>query len=188
MDGAFVIRKLLWWLLGFMFLWLAFIRPRERAAQQLRVTAVPLRRAEPAPAAETASAAGADAGLSGYSSQAEVSPEHGASGGVAPDAAGQAPGETAKPAGPGANKDKADDLRLIEGVGPKTAAALLDAGINTFEQLAKLTPEIIEEIVREAGVRMVGHATTWPEQARLAASGDMEALQRYQEQLRAGQA
>ena len=41
----------------------------------------------------------------------------------------------------------ADDLRLILGIGPKNMEILNDAGVTTFEQLAGLTVDQIQEIM-----------------------------------------
>jgi predicted flap endonuclease-1-like 5' DNA nuclease len=78
----------------------------------------------------------------------------------------------------------ADDLKIIEGIGPKIAQALKGAGILTFADLAARHPDDVERIVRDAGVRLVGHTDTWVEQAKLAAEGQMAALEQYQRQLR----
>ncbi|MGQ9851320.1 MAG: DUF4332 domain-containing protein [Aggregatilineaceae bacterium] len=99
------------------------------------------------------------------------------------------PAETAPPAEPAAaapSAEAADDLTLIEGIGPKSAAALREAGITTFAQLAAMTPEQLEQMLNERGVRLVGSTATWPEQARLAAAGDLTALQSQQARIRAG--
>jgi predicted flap endonuclease-1-like 5' DNA nuclease len=80
----------------------------------------------------------------------------------------------------------ADDLTLIEGIGPKSAAALREAGITTFAQLAAITPEQLEQILSERGVRLVGSTATWPEQARLAAAGDLTALAGQQARIKGG--
>ncbi len=72
-----------------------------------------------------------------------------------------------------------DDLTVIEGIGPKIAAALANAGLDTFEKIAERTPAELERIVRAKGVRLIGKAETWPEQAKLAANGDLEALKAY---------
>ncbi len=79
----------------------------------------------------------------------------------------------------------ADDLTIVEGIGPKVAALLKDAGITTFRQLADANVGHLEELLREAGLRMMNPAT-WPEQARLAALGDHEGLLRLQETLKGG--
>jgi predicted flap endonuclease-1-like 5' DNA nuclease len=79
-----------------------------------------------------------------------------------------------------------DDLKVIEGIGPKIATALNGVGIRTFADLAERNPDDVERIVRDAGVRMVGHADTWIEQAKLASSGKTAELEALQKQLRSG--
>lgn len=80
-----------------------------------------------------------------------------------------------------------DDLSILEGVGPKIQDALNAAGITTFTQVATLTPEELEHIVKvEAGVRMVGSADTWPKQARYVVEGDLRGFQEYLKQLIGG--
>jgi predicted flap endonuclease-1-like 5' DNA nuclease len=81
---------------------------------------------------------------------------------------------------------ESDDLQLIEGIGPKVAGALIESGVTKFAQLAQMSAEEIENIVRGKGVRLVSRATTWPQQARLAAEGKMEELLKYQETLTGG--
>ena len=78
-----------------------------------------------------------------------------------------------------------DDLEIIEGIGPKIRAVLNDAGITRFAQLAAMEPVTISEILRDAGLRLADTAS-WPEQARLAANGDMEGLKALQDRLNAG--
>jgi predicted flap endonuclease-1-like 5' DNA nuclease len=75
-----------------------------------------------------------------------------------------------------------DDLQRIWGLGPKSEALLKAAGITLFEQLAAMTPDEIQKVLRESGIR-VRYTTTWPEQARLLAEGDLDALVAFQEQL-----
>jgi hypothetical protein len=86
-----------------------------------------------------------------------------------------APSETTPPL--------SDDLPRILGIGPKTAALLNTVGITTFAQLADTHVERLEEILGEAGLRLVD-PQTWPDQARLAAAGQWDALARYQEAIR----
>ena len=79
-----------------------------------------------------------------------------------------------------------DDLKRIEGIGPKIEKILQDAGIFTFAQLAATEVSLLEKIVREdAGLR-IAFPSSWPEQARLAAAGDWVALAKLQNELRAG--
>ena len=79
----------------------------------------------------------------------------------------------------------ADDLKRIEGIGPKTADALQAAGITTFAQLAAIEIEELKKILREGGVRAV-RIDTWSEQANLAADGKWDALSSLQKKLKGG--
>ncbi|RPI33165.1 MAG: DUF4332 domain-containing protein [Chloroflexota bacterium] len=78
-----------------------------------------------------------------------------------------------------------DDLTEIEGIGPKTADVLRDAGIKSFSQLAKASDEELREILRDANMRSAD-PSTWPEQARLAASDDWDGLYAMRNELKAG--
>lgn len=79
-----------------------------------------------------------------------------------------------------------DDLKRIEGIGPKIQSILNDAGILTFDQLARTEVSTLRQIVQEdAGLR-IADPTTWPEQAELAAAGQWDALEALQEELNAG--
>ena len=79
-----------------------------------------------------------------------------------------------------------DDLRKIEGIGPKIAGILRDAGIETFAQLAETEVARLREILRAAGLRSLANPETWPEQARLAAAGDWAAMETLQNELQGG--
>lgn len=80
-----------------------------------------------------------------------------------------------------------DDLTRIEGVGPKIATVLTDAGIQSFEQLAALEVDALKSIVTEAGVLFREKvAITWSEQAKLATSEQWDALAKLQEKLKGG--
>jgi len=80
---------------------------------------------------------------------------------------------------------KADDLTKIEGIGPKVSKTLINAGISTFDALSSATVEDIEKILTNSGLKMMD-ATTWPEQAKLAAQGDWDSLQKLQDNLSGG--
>lgn len=87
---------------------------------------------------------------------------------------------------PKAAKAKAstDDLKKVEGIGPKIAETLNAAGITTFAELAKSTPEKISEII--ADVRGNHVTDTWPAQAKLAAEGKWDELKKWQDELDGG--
>jgi predicted flap endonuclease-1-like 5' DNA nuclease len=81
----------------------------------------------------------------------------------------------------------ADDLKVIEGIGPKINELLNQAGIASFHQLRDATTERLRSILQAAGERYRIHdPSSWPEQAALCASGNWEALKRLQDQLTAG--
>jgi len=81
------------------------------------------------------------------------------------------PAAAKKPAAKKATATKGDDLKKIEGIGPKIASTLTEAGIATFAELAKTTPAKISEII--AGVRGKHVTDTWPAQAQLAAKKEL---------------
>jgi len=83
-------------------------------------------------------------------------------------------------------KAKADDLKKIEGIGPKIASTLVEAGIVTFADLAKAKPAKISEIIE--GVRGNHVSDTWPAQAKLAAEGKWDELKKWQDELDGGKA
>jgi predicted flap endonuclease-1-like 5' DNA nuclease len=79
-----------------------------------------------------------------------------------------------------------DDLKRIEGIGPRISQLLQDAGILTFGQLAAAEVARLREIIADAGLSALADPATWPEQAQLAADGDWEALQTLQDELAGG--
>jgi predicted flap endonuclease-1-like 5' DNA nuclease len=68
-----------------------------------------------------------------------------------------------------------DDLTVLIGVGPKIAAVLKTAGIETFAKLEHADPQALKDILQAANVRLANPAS-WPEQARLAAAGKWEEM------------
>ncbi|MFK7750041.1 MAG: 50S ribosomal protein L21 [Kordia sp.] len=91
-----------------------------------------------------------------------------------------------KPAAKKATSTKADDLKKIEGIGPKIASTLVEAGVSTFAELAKTEPAKISEII--AAVRGKHVTDTWPAQAQLAADGKWDELKKWQDELDGGKA
>ncbi len=81
---------------------------------------------------------------------------------------------------------KADDLKKIEGIGPKIASTLADAGIVTFADLAKADAAKVSEII--ADVRGNHVTDTWPAQAQMAADGKWDELKKWQDELNGGKA
>lgn len=86
-----------------------------------------------------------------------------------------------------AKKAVKDDLRKIEGIGPKIAGLLNEAGIVTFNDLAKANITVLKDVLKNAGPRFKMHTPdTWAEQAKLAAKGDWTTLKTLQEELKGG--
>jgi predicted flap endonuclease-1-like 5' DNA nuclease len=80
-----------------------------------------------------------------------------------------------------------DDLTRIEGIGPKIQELLYGAKIHTFVVLSKTDVSRLKEILDAAGERFQMHEPkTWPEQAKLAADGRWEELDKLQDLLRGG--
>lgn len=100
----------------------------------------------------------------------------------AEDAAPQVAPEATAPA-------PADNLEIIEGIGPTFANVLRAAGITTFAQLAETDEERIRQILQESSPHLLrlARTSTWSEQARLAAKGEWEALKRWQAELKGGE-
>ena len=81
----------------------------------------------------------------------------------------------------------ADDLQVIEGIGPKIEELLHAAGVRRFSQLAQMTAAQIQPILNAAGPRYkLAVPATWPEQAALAAGNQWQALKALQDVLSAG--
>jgi len=86
-----------------------------------------------------------------------------------------------------ADKAKADDLTKIEGIGPKAAEALVNAGVETYAKLAKAKADKIKEILTEASSRMAHlDPTSWPKQAKMAADGKWDELKEWQDNTKGG--
>ncbi|MFC0603609.1 50S ribosomal protein L21 [Winogradskyella pulchriflava] len=101
---------------------------------------------------------------------------------TAPKAEKAAPKAAAKKA-----SGKADDLKKIEGAGPKAAEALVNAGYETFAKVAKAKPEELSNVLSEASSRLAHIVTdTWPKQAKLAAEGKWDELKELQDRLDGG--
>jgi len=79
-----------------------------------------------------------------------------------------------------------DDLSIIEGIGPKIAGILQAAGITTFAQLAVVDADRLQGILAQAGLAHLADASTWGEQAALAAAGKWDDFEKLTQQLKGG--
>ena len=59
-------------------------------------------------------------------------------------------------------ENAADDLTRIDGIGPKAAAALVAAGIRTFDDLAAADGDTVATALRASGVRLTSSVHAWP--------------------------
>ena len=83
--------------------------------------------------------------------------------------------------------DKADDLTKIEGIGPKISGILNDKGVTSFAALAAMEPDAIKALLVAEGTQYNrADPATWPKQAEFAASGDWDALKKWQDELDGG--
>lgn len=66
-----------------------------------------------------------------------------------------------------------DDLTRIEGIGPRIATLLKEAGISGFVALAAARLDQLEAVLAAAGPRFrLAQPASWPQQAALLAAGD----------------
>jgi large subunit ribosomal protein L27 len=106
---------------------------------------------------------------------------------VAPKA--EAPTVEKAPVAPVAASGKPDDLKKVEGIGPKIEQLLHDKGILTFNDLAAASVESVRAILAEAGPRYTIHDPgTWGKQAEMAAAGKWDELKAWQKELDGGKA
>lgn len=84
-------------------------------------------------------------------------------------------------------KVQKDDLKKIEGIGPKIESLLNAEGISSFLQLSKTKADVVKAILDAAGPRFKMHNPgSWAKQAKLAANGKWEDLQKLQDELNGG--
>ncbi|SEK50659.1 hypothetical protein SAMN04488008_101606 [Maribacter orientalis] len=94
---------------------------------------------------------------------------------------------TAKAVTKTVKKAKKDDLKKIEGIGPKIASILTEKGIGDFEKLSKVSVKVLEGILKEAGPRYAMHKPgSWPKQAKLANADKWDELKKLQDKLDGG--
>jgi large subunit ribosomal protein L27 len=93
----------------------------------------------------------------------------------------------AEAAAPAAVPIGGDNLKIVEGIGPKIEQLLKAAGIRSWVELAHATPAEIKAILTKAGSHYNTHnPETWPKQADMAAKGQWEALEVWQKELIGG--
>lgn len=82
---------------------------------------------------------------------------------------------------------KSDDLKIVEGIGPKIEELLKNAGIGDWKALATAKKERLQAILDAAGSRYkLANPGTWAKQAELADAGKWQELKEYQDYLSGG--
>ncbi|SEQ48493.1 hypothetical protein [Neolewinella agarilytica] len=118
----------------------------------------------------------------GQAAALAAEPDHAPEASPAP-AEAPAPEPVEKPA-----KEVADDnLRIVEGIGPKIESVLKAAGVDSLHTLAATPAEQLREMLDAAGSRYKSHdPRSWPVQAGLAADGKLAELKAWQQELKGG--
>lgn len=82
---------------------------------------------------------------------------------------------------------QADDLTVIEGIGPKINDLFKDNGIKTFADLANQTVPQMRAVLDKGGARYrIANPATWAQQADLAAKNQWAELKKLQDELSGG--
>src|SRR5690606_5841280 len=82
---------------------------------------------------------------------------------------------------------KADDLKIVEGIGPKIEALFHQHNIKSWKELSQTTAGRCQEILDSGGKRYRIHdPASWPMQAKMADQGKWKQLSQWQERHRAG--
>lgn len=80
-----------------------------------------------------------------------------------------------------------DDLRVVEGIGPKIAGLCNGIGIHTWAELAETEVSLLRTMLDDAGHRFKTHDPgTWPQQAELLAAGQWETFKTLTDELDGG--
>ena len=82
---------------------------------------------------------------------------------------------------------RSDDLKVIEGIGPKIEQLIKDAGIHYWAELSETPPSKLREILAGGGERFQMHdPTTWPDQAKLLANEQWDNFDEFVKYLNRG--
>ena len=81
----------------------------------------------------------------------------------------------------------ANDLTVVEGIGPKINELFNNAGVKTFVQLAAQSAPQMRKVLDDGGSRFrIANPSTWAQQAALAADNKWEELKKLQDNLSGG--
>ena len=77
---------------------------------------------------------------------------------------------------------KQDDLKIVEGIGPKIEGMFKDAGIKTWKQLSEAAVADCQKILDGGGNRYKIHdPASWPMQGKMAYEGKWRELAKWQD-------
>jgi predicted flap endonuclease-1-like 5' DNA nuclease len=83
--------------------------------------------------------------------------------------------------------NSANDLKVIEGIGPKIEMILKDAGIENWHQLAEVNVDNLKGILEKAGPRFrLNDPSSWAQQARLLSEGSYDKFKELTDNLVGG--
>lgn len=82
---------------------------------------------------------------------------------------------------------KFNDLKIVEGIGPKIASLFVQNGIKSWRSLSQTSIADCRGILKDGGKRYEMHQPdTWPKQAQMALEGKWEELLKWQDELDGG--
>ncbi len=82
---------------------------------------------------------------------------------------------------------KQDDLKIVEGIGPKIENLFHKSGIKTWKALSEVSVAKCQEVLDSGGDRYRIHdPSSWPMQARMAYEGKWKVLVKWQDDHKAG--
>ncbi|MBO0321159.1 hypothetical protein J0X14_02545 [Muricauda sp. CAU 1633] len=80
-----------------------------------------------------------------------------------------------------------DDLKIVEGIGPKIQGLFHNFNIKTWKALSETSANTCQEVLNSGGKRYRIHdPASWPMQAKMAYEGHWQQLHEWQERHRAG--
>ncbi|MEO9892691.1 hypothetical protein [Aurantibacter sp.] len=78
---------------------------------------------------------------------------------------------------------KQDDLKVVEGIGPKISQMFIDAGISTWKALSETSVAKCQEVLDGGGDRYKVHnPASWPMQAKMCYEGKWAELSKWQDE------
>ena len=84
-------------------------------------------------------------------------------------------------------KIKENDLKIVEGIGPKIEGLFHNFNIKTWKELADSSADTCQQVLNSGGKRYRLHdPASWPMQAKMAYEGHWKQLAEWQETHRAG--